>query len=112
MGAVTLPRARLDNRRSHELIDFRHETFRCTAGIGRFPDGRLAEIFLNVAKVGSELETTARDAAILASFALQHGATADELRRALTRDSISRPSGPLGALLDLLAADEPAQAGA
>ena len=103
MDAVTTPRERLPNRRLHELVDFEHGQFRCTAGIGRYADGRLAEVFLNVAKDGTALDTTGRDAAILASFALQHGASAEELRRALTRDAAGRPSGPLGTLLDLLA---------
>ena len=101
----TVGRKRLANRRLHELIDFDHGQFRCTAGIGRFPDGSIAEVFLNVAKDGTALDTTARDAAILASFALQHGASADELRRALTRDGSGRPSGPLGTLLDMLSTD-------
>jgi hypothetical protein len=33
-------------------------------GVGRFPDGRLAEIFINAAKSGTEVETAAKDAAI------------------------------------------------
>lgn len=96
-------RARLPDRRAHELIDFQHSGFRFTAGLGRHADGTLAEIFLNADKVGTAIETTARDAAILASFALQHGASVDELRKAVTRNTDGTASGALGALLDILA---------
>ena len=41
--------------------------------------------------------------AIVLSFALQHGAAIDAIRRALCRDSQGRALGPLGAALDLLA---------
>jgi hypothetical protein len=106
MIALT-PRGRLPNRRAHELIDFTHGGFRFTAGLGRHADGTLAEVFLNADKVGTAIETTARDAAILASMALQHGATLDELRKALTRNSDGSASGALGELLDLLHECEP-----
>jgi|SRR5215472_4591175 len=99
-----MTRERLANRRSHELIDFDHRGYRYTAGIGRFTDGRPAEIFLNVSgKVGAEIQTVARDAAILASLCLQHGATAETIRHAITRNSDGSASGAIGALLDTLA---------
>jgi hypothetical protein len=37
------------------------------------------------------------------SFALQHGADVEDIRRALCRDSAGNPLGPLAAALDLLA---------
>ena len=46
----------------------------------------------------------ARDAAIVASLALQHGARTDELRRALTRNSDGSAGGPLAAVLDMVEA--------
>ena len=101
-------RERLPDRREHELIDFDHGGRRYTAGIGRFADGRLAEIFLNAAKVGTSLETTDRDAAIMASLALQHGAPAETVRHALTRNVDGSASGPLGTILDLLGQEHPA----
>jgi hypothetical protein len=73
--------------------------------VGHFADGRLAEIFLNCERTSTEIETVARDSAVVASIALQHGATADEIRHALTRDRSGSASGPLGALLDLLAGE-------
>jgi hypothetical protein len=97
-------RERLPNRRGHELLDFEHAGFRFTAGVGRFPDGRLAEIFLNGAKIGTPIDVNARDAAIVASLALQHGAAPDELRRALTRNGDGSAGGPLAVLLDKIEA--------
>jgi hypothetical protein len=96
-------RIRLPQRRAHELLDFEHGGHRYTAGIGRYEDGCLAEIFLNVpGRVGSGIEAMARDAATVASIALQYGAPVETIRRALTRDADESASGPLGAALDLL----------
>jgi hypothetical protein len=95
-------RARLRNRRPHELLDFEHGGFKFTEGIGRFDDGHLAEIFLNCSKAGTPVDVNARDAAIVASLALQHGATAAELRHALSRNGDGSAGGPLAAALDLI----------
>jgi len=100
---MSAPRERLPGRRSHAAISFVHGGFAYTAGVGRFADGRLAEIFLSTsAKGGTVLEAWSRDAAIITSLALQHGVDADTIRRALTRDESGRAAGPVGALLDLL----------
>jgi len=58
-----------------------------TATVSWFGDGRLAELFLNNHKAGSQADTSARDAAITLSLALQHGADAETIRKALCRDS-------------------------
>jgi hypothetical protein len=60
--------------------------------VGRFADGGLAEIFLNVAQHGTGLDVKARDAAVAPSLLL-----------ALMRNSDGSASGPLGHALDLLA---------
>jgi hypothetical protein len=58
-------RRRLPNRREHEIRDFEFNGIRYVAGIGTFPDGSIAEVFLNPAgRVGTDLEAHARDAAI------------------------------------------------
>jgi hypothetical protein len=96
-------RARLPQRRQHELVDFEHDGHRYTAGLGFFPDGGLAEIFINIpGRAGTGIEAVARDAAILASISLQYGAPVETIRHAITRNSDGRASGPLGAVLDLL----------
>ena len=98
------PRRRLPQRRFHQLVDFEHAGYRYTAGLGFFESGELGEIFINVpGRSGSAIEAVARDAAILASICLQYGASAEVIRRALTRNGDGSASGPLGAALDLLA---------
>jgi hypothetical protein len=91
-------RERLPNRRICELIDFEHGGRRWTACVGRLEDGRPAEVFIEGPK-DSPLLALARDAAILASIALQHGAPLETLRHALA----GRSAGPLGAALALIA---------
>ena len=97
-------RRRLPNRRGHELVDFEHGGIRYTAGIGRFEDGELAEIFLNTAKHGTAIDTNARDAAVAASLLLQYECPLHTLQRTLTRNGDGSASGPLARALDLLAA--------
>lgn len=76
-----------------------------TATVSRFLDGRISELFLNNHKFGNQSDTNARDASIILSFALQHGADIDIIRKALCRNAEGRALGPIGAALDLLAAD-------
>ena len=57
MTAPDVQRERLLNRRLHEVVQFEHGGFPYVAGIGRFDDGRLAEVFLNADKVGTAIET-------------------------------------------------------
>jgi hypothetical protein len=70
---------------------------------GYYPDGRPGEIFLNADRANSLLDFLMSDAAILASIALQYGATLDELRHALKRDARGQPQSPIGAALDRIA---------
>lgn len=95
-------RRRLPNCRSCESFSFELNGLRFTASIGRFDDGRIAEVFLNNHKAGNQSDTNARDAAILLSFALQYGADINEIRKALCRDSRDRALGPVAAALDLI----------
>ena len=96
-------RRRLSDRRGHELLSFEHGGIHYTAGVGRFENGDLAEIFLTTAKHGTAVDVNARDAAVAASLLLQHGCHVDTLRKALTRNSDGSASGPLAHALDLLA---------
>jgi hypothetical protein len=97
----------LPNRREHTVVTFEtSDGFSFTAGLGYFEDGRLAEIFLNAGKVGTAIETAARDSAVVASLALQHGVAPETIKRALSRNENGEASGPLGTLLDLLASDD------
>lgn len=95
-------RARLANRRASEFLEFESMGLRFTASLSRFPDGRIAELFLDNHKAGSAVGTLVRDAAIIFSFAIQHGADPEAIRRALCRDSQGNASGPLTKALDII----------
>jgi ribonucleoside-diphosphate reductase alpha chain len=98
-------RTRLPDRRQHWLIDFEHGGQHFTGGVGRFDDqGQVAELFINGSKAGSATETSAQEAALAVSLALQHGCPINAIRSALTRSGAA--SGPVGALLLELAKDE------
>jgi hypothetical protein len=90
-------RERLPNRRAVEVIDFEHAGRRWTATIGRFADGRIAEMFLDAGKE-SPLLDLAQESAIIASLALQTGCPLNTLRHAVS----GRSAGPLGAALGLI----------
>jgi hypothetical protein len=95
---------RLPPRRPLDLLDVEHDGHRYTTGVGYFDTGLLAEVFINVpGRSGSAIEAVARDAAILTSLCLQHGASMETIRHALTRNSDGSATGPLGVVLDLLA---------
>jgi hypothetical protein len=95
-------RQRLPQRRRSETFEFEVSGLRYTATLGRFPDGRIGEIFLQNHKPGSQSDANARDAAVAASLALQFGCPLETLRRALLRDPRGRPSTPLGAAVDAI----------
>jgi hypothetical protein len=99
---TALVRERLPNRRASETFNFEVEGIRYCATVSRFADGRIGEIFVGNHKVGSQSDTNARDAALAASLALQHGCTLAVLRNALLRDTRGRAATPLGVALDLL----------
>jgi hypothetical protein len=94
-------RTRLMDRRPHWLYRFECDGQSYTGGIGRFEDGRIAEIFINGSKVGTAAETNAQDAAIVASLALQHGCPIETIRHALARSGTA--VGPLATLLNEVA---------
>ena len=98
-------RQRLQNRRPHWLYTFESGGQFYTGGIGRFEDGRIAEIFINGAKAGSTAEAVAQDSAIVTSLALQHGCPLDTIKHALARTSSS--CGPLATLLSQVEAVSP-----
>jgi hypothetical protein len=100
---MTAGRQRLPNRRASESFTFELNGLRFTATVSRFDDGRIGELFLNNHKFGNQSDTNARDAAILLSFALQHGADLETIRRALCRDSQGQALGPIAEALDIVA---------
>ena len=70
-----MAREQLPNRRLAETFDFEISGLRYTCTIGCYADGRLAEIFLQNTKAGSQSDGNARESAIaLADIAPSHRA--------------------------------------
>lgn len=95
-------RQQLPDRRASTVFSFESMAMQFTASVSHFDDGRLGELFLDNHKAGSTIGTLVRDLAIVFSFAVQHGADAEAIRRALGRDGQGRALSPLAAALDAL----------
>lgn len=98
----------LPQRRASEnfSVRFWNQDFNVTAG--RYPDGSIGEIFIDGGKSGQDVQSTARDAAILLSLTLQFGATVETIRHAITRSGNGEAASMMGAIVDkmvLLAVD-------
>jgi hypothetical protein len=89
-------------RRYAETVTAQHSGAALTVTTGYYPDGRIGEIFMNAGHANSTLDAIISDAAIAISFALQHGASLDDIRHAMKRNSQGEPSSPIGAALDRL----------
>jgi hypothetical protein len=79
-----------------------HQGRQFTVTIGFYADGRLGEVFVDVGRIGQDIESIARDAGVVLSIALQHGTPIETLRHAITRDSSNAPTSMLGAILDCI----------
>ena len=95
-------RERLPDRRPAETFDLVAGRLKYVCTVGRFADGRIGELFLGNHKSNSAADTSARDAAITFSIAVQHGADPETIRGALCRDALGMARGPLGAALDII----------
>jgi hypothetical protein len=104
---MTAARERLPDRRPSETFSFECNGLRYLASVSRYGDGRLAEIFISNAKVGSHSDAAAKDSAVVCSIGLQFGVPLETIRHALLRDSQGRPSSPLGCALDKIAGAAP-----
>jgi hypothetical protein len=100
-------RRRLPNRRANQSFSLLSQGQHYSCTVGWFADGTVAEVFLTNGKADSQSDSNARDAAVAASLAFQHGVSLDVLRHALLRDARGNPSTPLGAALDIIAKGEP-----
>jgi hypothetical protein len=96
---MSAARERLPQRRGSMRFSFTHNGRLYHATVSKFPDGRLAEIFIDAGKPDSEIAVHMNDAAVLASLLLQHGVTAAAIRHSI--------SGPLGVVLGMLAEQTP-----
>jgi hypothetical protein len=93
------------NARRSTSFCFEHRGLGFICTYSRFPDGRIGELFITNHKVASAVDVDARDAAIILSFALQHGADILAIAKALSRDPRGTPTGVMGTVLDRLLAE-------
>jgi hypothetical protein len=88
--------------RCNDLINRAREHGKPVRVLSHFADGRIGEVFLSNHKSNSSADVNARDAAIVFSIAVQHGADPEVIRKALCRNAIGQASGPLAAALDAI----------
>jgi hypothetical protein len=93
----------LPQRRNAETFQLRFWDQPVSVTVGYYPDGTPGEIFVDAGKSGQDVQSTARDAAVVLSLALQHGATFDTIRHAVTRSANGAPTSILGAIADKVA---------
>lgn len=95
-------RAVLPNRRFGENFELRHggKNTSFIVTLGRYPDGRVGEVFISGAKAGSEVDAVARDGAILLSIALQYSVPLQTIKHAMTREPDGSASTIVGAVVD------------
>jgi hypothetical protein len=99
-------RRRLPNKRACEHFGFECNGLKYVASVSFFADSRqLAEIFISNSKAGSHSDSAAKDSAVVASIALQHGVPLEVIRHALLRDSRGVAASPLGCALDKIAGE-------
>ena len=73
-----------------------------TVTVGFYPDGTPGEVFIDGGKTGQDIQSTARDAAVVLSLALQHGTAIETIRHAVTRTGSGSAASILGAVVDAL----------
>jgi len=101
-----MTRKRLPNRRAALTFTFEHtypgsEPRQFSATVGFYSGGKPAEVFLNsVNDTDKQVTVDAHDAAVLLSFALQHGADLVEVSKAVLRAENGVAHGFMGALID------------
>lgn len=94
----------LDARRASQTfdIDFGGLSAPHTVTVGYYDDGTIGEVFITGGKSGEQVESIARDSAILLSLALQHGVALDTIAHALTRDGRGEPNTIICTVVDRL----------
>jgi hypothetical protein len=79
-------RRTLPQRRAAETVNLRFWNQSFSITIGFYPDGTPGEVFIDGGKTGQDVQSTARDAAVVMSLALQHGTPIEAIRHAVTRN--------------------------
>ena len=97
-------RRTLPQRRASETFDLRFWNQLFTVTVGFYADGTPDEIFIDGGKSGQDIQSIARDAAVVLSLALQHGTPIETIRHAVTRGASEEPASILGAVVDSITA--------
>ena len=95
-------RRTLPPRRATETFNMRFWNQPFTVTVGFYADGTPGEVFIDGGKTGQDIQSTARDAAVVLSLALQHGAPIETIRHAVTRNPSGSAASILGAVVDAL----------
>ena len=108
-------RSRLPNRRVGVTFTFDHiypgappRTFTVTTGYYPSSDetkpGKIGEVFLGLVNgTDKRVSVDAHDASVVLSFALQHGASLEEIGKACLRGDDGKAHGWIGSFIDALA---------
>ena len=102
-GAAMIRRT-LPQRRAAETFHVRFWNQPFTVTVGFYTDGTPGEVFIDSGKTGQDIQSTARDTAVVLSLALQHGTPIETIRHAVTRTDSGEAASILGAIVDALPA--------
>jgi hypothetical protein len=95
-------RRTLPQRRAAETFHIRFWNQPFTVTVGFYSDGTPGEVFIDGGKTGQDIQSTARDAAVVLSLAMQHGTPFETIRHAITRDGSGAAASILGAIVDAI----------
>ena len=98
-----MTRLRLPDRHPTETVKIEHDGHRWHISVGRFSDGRAAEVFAAGSKVGSEYTGCVHDAMIFASLLMQHDVSAAVLAKSVGRCEDGQPTSIVGKAIDMAA---------
>jgi hypothetical protein len=96
----------LPNRRAAETQEFERDGVRIKVTVGFRPDGQIGELFINADRANSMLDVLLSDAAIIASIAIQNGASVRQLAHSVKRDGAGLAASMIGQVLDRIAKPE------
>jgi hypothetical protein len=82
---MTATRTPLPERRPSETREIRFDGATYTVSVSYYPDGRPGDVFADGHREGSDMQAMIDDFCIVASIAMQRGATPDELMHSLGR---------------------------
>jgi hypothetical protein len=72
--------------------------------VGFYANATPGEVFIDGGKTGQDVQSTARDAAVVLSLALQHGIPIEVIWRAVMRSGSGATASILRAIVDVLPA--------